>query len=320
MQRRNLLILLSFACLNLLSGQLSSAADTDLSSLGYVLQAEHLASSREKTVNVLSAADRDILIIDATFDGSSRWTREEISRIRMGKEGRRVLCYLSIGEAEDYRSYWNSVWDADRDGTPDSGAPKFLHAENPDWEGNYKVRYWHPQWQAVIAKEIDQILTQGFDGVYLDIVDAFEFFEFDAATDEWIDDRQNPETGNTYRRDMINFVTKIRRQIDQPDRTRFVVPQNGEALLASSDYVMTIDAIGVEDLFTNGKRAMKERQIKYRTSFLQKAIDAGKQVYVIEYPRNQKARDSSMASAKGTRYSLLLTDRDLKTVGDAVID
>ena len=64
-------------------------------------------------------------------------------------------------------------------------------------KGNYKVKYWDPQWQEIILQEVQLIIAQGFDGVYLDIIDAFEFFEYDARSDDWIDDRANPETGNT---------------------------------------------------------------------------------------------------------------------------
>ncbi len=49
--------------------------------------------------------------------------------------------------------------------------------ENPNWPGNYKVRYWDPEWQAIIFEYEDKILNAGFDGVYLNIIDAFEYWE-----------------------------------------------------------------------------------------------------------------------------------------------
>lgn len=56
-----------------------------------------------------------------------------------------------------------------------------MAAENPDWPGNYKVKYWNEDWQKLIYKNNDSYLnkisTAGFDGVYLDIIDAFEYFE-----------------------------------------------------------------------------------------------------------------------------------------------
>jgi len=33
---------------------------------------------------------------------------------------------MSVGEAEDYRWYWNPSWDANHDGKPDPGAPSWL--------------------------------------------------------------------------------------------------------------------------------------------------------------------------------------------------
>ena len=80
---------------------------------------------------------------------------------------------MSIGEAEDYRYYWQSSWKI--------GSPDWIEKENPDWEGNYKVKYWEKGWQDIIYGNNDsylkKILDTGFDGVYLDIIDAFEYFE-----------------------------------------------------------------------------------------------------------------------------------------------
>ena len=60
-------------------------------------------------------------------------------------------------------------------------AISWLSRENPSWPGNYKVCYWCSEWQELIcgagASYLNRILNAGFDGVYLDIVDAFEEFE-----------------------------------------------------------------------------------------------------------------------------------------------
>jgi len=43
------------------------------------------------------------------------------------------------------------------------------------------VKYWDKEWQQIIygtpGAYLDRILKAGFDGVYLDLVDAFEYFE-----------------------------------------------------------------------------------------------------------------------------------------------
>ena len=80
---------------------------------------------------------------------------------------------MSIGEAEDYRYYWESDWD--------NNPPEWIAFENADWPGNYVVKYWNKDWQNIIFGNknsyLKKILDAGFDGVYLDIIDAFEYFE-----------------------------------------------------------------------------------------------------------------------------------------------
>ncbi len=80
---------------------------------------------------------------------------------------------MSIGEAEDYRYYWQTSWSTTK--------PAWLDAENPEWKGNYKVKYWYSDWQKLIygndSSYTKKILNAGFDGVYLDIIDAFEYYE-----------------------------------------------------------------------------------------------------------------------------------------------
>ena len=122
----------------------------------------------------------DVLIIDAFFWGKLL-TGEQVRSLQKKPSGqvRLVFAYLSIGEAEDYRYYWRAEWKR--------RPPKFLERENPEWRGNYKVRYWMDEWQKIICGGTDgrlfdtsyvkRILDAGFDGVYLDILDAAFYFE-----------------------------------------------------------------------------------------------------------------------------------------------
>src|SRR5262249_26989283 len=94
----------------------------------------------------------------------------DIMRRKPGGAKRFVLAYLSIGEAESYRYYWRTAWLRQK--------PVWLGGENPDWPGNYAVKYWDPDWQSILFGSrlayLDQIIDAGFDGVYLDGVDGFE--------------------------------------------------------------------------------------------------------------------------------------------------
>lgn len=284
-------------------------------SFAYVLQADRLAPTREAAVQMLAGCDRDLIVLDAAFDSEGNWTPTEIETIRSGKNGRRVVAYVSIGEAEDYRSYWQKSWDADKDGQPDAAAPKFLHTENPDWKGNYRVRYWQPEWQALMLPAVDKVVAQGFDGIYLDIVDAFEFYEYDEKTKDWLDDRENPETGQSYRRDMIAWVSAIAKRARDQQPGFLVIPQNASQLLADENYRELISAIGVEDLFVEGKKLKTEKQSRYVLSFLEKLKPTGKPVLVIDYPKSDALHSEAFALAAGHGFTLLLTDRQLKTLG-----
>jgi cysteinyl-tRNA synthetase, unknown class len=117
----------------------------------------------------------DIVLIDLFFNDGSELSAAEIDSLKKKKTGesRLVICYMSIGEAENYRYYWVPGWRP--------GIPAWLGPQNPSWPGNYKVRYWNPDWQTIIygndTSYLKKITDAGFDGVYLDIIDAFEYWE-----------------------------------------------------------------------------------------------------------------------------------------------
>jgi len=130
--------------------------------------------SRSAYLSAMDETTYDLLIIDA-FYGDTMLTSAEVAELQTKPGGaqRLVISYMSIGEAEDYRYYWVPEWDQER--------PEWIVAENRIWRGNYVVAYWEPEWQEIIATGDDaylsRIVAAGFDGVYLDIIDAFEWFE-----------------------------------------------------------------------------------------------------------------------------------------------
>ena len=144
-----------------------SAAATPMSpqphTLAYVLQAENLGKDREQAVVALKVCGRDWLVLDLAFSNDNLWRAEEITAIRQIHPGRKALAYLSIGEAEDYRDYWQPQWNQ-RNADGKTAAPAWLGAENPDWRGNFCVNYWDPEWQAIILKQADKAI--GIEDLY----------------------------------------------------------------------------------------------------------------------------------------------------------
>ena len=282
-------------------------------SLAYVLQADSLAKTKAEAVAKLAACGRDWIVIDASYSTDEPWTTADLATIRAGKVGRKVIAYLSIGEAEDYRAYWNPAWDANHDGKPDAGAPTWLLGQNPEWKGNYRVKYWQPAWQQIMLPNVDQIIATGFDGVYLDIVDGFETFEQDGKN--FIDDRVNPETSQSYRRDMVDWVKSIAARARTTNSAAIVIPQNGTQLLVNADFINAIDAVGVEDLFANGDKLQKAADTKYILDFLSAMTAAHKSVLDIEYAKRKPIQTRVRAAAVQNGFVGLVTDRQLKTLG-----
>ena len=140
----------------------------------YLINPENF-SSKADFISALQATNFDLLIMDYFFDTDVSFSASEVTQLKQKANGgsRFVVSYMSIGEAEEYRYYWQSSWK--------SNPPDWLAEENDEWPGNYKVKYWMSQWQDIIFGNdnsyLKKILDAGFDGVYLDIIEAFEYFE-----------------------------------------------------------------------------------------------------------------------------------------------
>lgn len=147
----------------------------DITNLGqvknflYLINPENYPTKRD-FIEAICATNYDLIIMDL-FLNEEEFSADEIEQLRNKANGgkRMVIAYMSIGEAEDYRYYWQAEWKR--------GNPSWLDKENPKWKGNYKVKYWNAEWQAIIFDYLSRITNAGFDGVYLDIIDAFEYYE-----------------------------------------------------------------------------------------------------------------------------------------------
>ncbi len=173
----------------------------------------------------------DLVIIDYSSEGTedTEYTRIEIESLQNSSGGKKiVVSYMSIGEAEDYRFYWQDQWH--------TGSPAWLDAENPDWEGNFKVKYWETEWQDIIKTYLDRIIAAGFDGVYMDIIDAYEYY-FDQGR-------------TSAPQNMVNFVQVLADHAHTTHPDFLIIPQNGAELAELiPEYVDIVDGIGQEDIY-----------------------------------------------------------------------
>ena len=296
----------------LLRPQFTSAESTP-ASFAYVLQADSFAKSKTAAVDQLATSGRDWIVLDATFGGDTVWERADIDAIRNGRANRKVVAYISIGEAEDYRPYWHKEWGSNRNLT--ASAPAWLGVENPEWKGNYRVKYWNAEWEKLVLASIDDAMERGFDGVYLDIVDGFETFEQEGK--EFIEDRVNPETHQSYRRDMVDWVKAIAARARAKNPASLVIPQNGSQLVEHPDFLEIISAISIEDLFTNGNKIQPKSHTNEVLDDLRKIASANKPALLVEYPKLQERQALTKKLAVENGLVWLITDRQLKTLGES---
>ena len=278
------------------------------SSFAYVLQAESLAKTKSKAVELLANSDRDWMVLDIFYSADCPWSLHDIETLRKSKSGRKILAYVSIGEAEDYRSYWKPSWNS-------KDKPQWLGAENPNWKGNYLVKYWHREWQSLILATMDMVMAQGFDGVYLDIVDGFQNFEL--QDHEWISDLVNPETQQSYRRDMVDWVFTIANHVRFKNPQALVIPQNGSELLSQDHFLKVISGIGIEDLFTNGRQIQAKEHQAEVLGYLKNGQLKDKPILLIEYPKAKRLQNLVIGRAEEHQMTWLITDRALKTLGQS---
>ncbi|HTL81770.1 MAG TPA: endo alpha-1,4 polygalactosaminidase, partial [Bacteroidia bacterium] len=131
-------------------------------------------ATKSDMLSAIAATNYDMLIVDINFN-DEMLSSSDIAQLKVKANGgrRKVLCYFSIGEAENYRYYWKSWWNAEQ--------PSFIVSPDPDWVDNFYVKYWDPQWQEIMYggddSYLNKILDAGFDGAYLDLVNAYEVFE-----------------------------------------------------------------------------------------------------------------------------------------------
>ncbi len=271
---------------------------TDINDWAYQLQNINIEEIR--------ATKFDLLVLDYSSNGkaSDEFTRSDVAALKSGPGGSKVIiAYLSIGEAEDYRYYWQDDW------SPSS--PEWLGEENPDWTGNYKVKYWYAEWQSIIFGSpnsyLDKIIDVGFDGVYLDIIDAYQYYE---------------ERGySNAREDMINFVVAIS---DYAHKTKGlkdfgIFVQNAEELVENEKFLDALTGIGREEVYfeaTNKRTSIYHKEAI--EAYLEMAVAANKLVLTVDYCNKQEYIDEAYTLAKEKGYIPYCTtvELDMLTINE----
>ncbi len=134
--------------------------------------------SKTEWVEAMAKTNYDMLVMDVSYRGQDPLTKDDVKKLKFKELGapRLVLAVLPVGKAFDWRWYWKKDWVA--------GNPDFLFAPISDDPGAYMASVDNAQWRAVLGKYITGIVDLGFDGVVLDDLDTYLWFESLMPLDE----------------------------------------------------------------------------------------------------------------------------------------
>ncbi|CCQ74040.1 hypothetical protein [Magnetospira sp. QH-2] len=122
----------------------------------------------------------DAVIVDVQH-GRSPLSKRAVETLKYKKSGakRLVLASMNVGVTGSYRYYWKDGWG--------EGSPAWVDSPYPGQPDSYYAQYWNPEWQQILTGNTNSyvygIIAQGFDGVVLEGLDVYHFFEGDIEAD-----------------------------------------------------------------------------------------------------------------------------------------
>jgi len=199
---------------------------------------------------------------------------------------------------------------------------------DPDgWSGNYPVAYWDENWRDLTiwgenqnsqpygdyTSIIDETILHGFDGIYLDWVEAFE--DESVITRAQIDGK-DPAT------EMIEFIKQMREYASIRNPEFLIIQQNAASLLDGHPELLgKIDAIAQEAVWYDGDADVDwdnpngydyvngSDLVNYYLEYLDQYLDGNIPVFTCEYALNNSDLAYEKSYDKG--YIPYVTRRSL---------
>jgi len=208
----------------------------------WALAASWTLDLEDPDLQALASSTADLLVVDYSRDGSDagRLTRSEVQALQRRPDGGRrlVLAWVPVGQAARHRFYWQPEYE--------EGNPPWLASPVPGWEGLFQVRYWDPDWLAILCGSpdawVDQVIESGFDGVVLDPAGAWTVF----AEQGW----------TTARQDMVDLIDRVARYARAgaggPDFGVFAW-NDGDGLVNDPRFLKTVTGIVQEGTWFGGE-------------------------------------------------------------------
>lgn len=220
---------------------------------------------RNVNPNVVADSNHDLVIVDV--GNKELFTKETVERMKRKSDGskKKVIAYVSLGEAENYRPYWKKEWNTKQ--------PSWMGRENILWKGNYNIdNILNPDWWKITTGILNQVLSAGYDGILINGVESY-------ISDNTLDSRKA----------MVQYVVKVASYTRGKKPEFKILVQDGEALTNDRGYSKTIDGIVKQDLVHNWKSngivgpKTPITELNKSIEYLKTFMIQGKIVLVVEY-------------------------------------
>ncbi len=220
---------------------------------------EELISSKFDMI-VIEPTRTDWSSDDKNFDTKSFVSKLKSSKAFDGKTDKLVIAYIDIGEAEDWRWYWTWSTEWNEGDQKPNDWPDYILKHDPDgWGGNYPVAFWNDEWKDIVIygqnqnsspygdynSIIDEVIKDGFDGIYLDWVEAAEDTDIIAAAQS--------ESLNVIE-EMINFIKEMKIYAQSRNTDFIIIQQNAASIIdGHPELADIIDALAQEAIWYDGE-------------------------------------------------------------------
>jgi len=236
-------------------------------------------------VDLIADSGHDLVVLDFVPSQADRRDFDMsgvVERLHAAAQPKLVLAYLDIGQAEDYRTYWQPGWGP--------GDPDWIVGVDPEgWEGCFPVAYWAPAWRDIWLSDkgyLRAVVEAGFDGMYLDWIEAYDDKNVCAQADK--EDR-DPEA------EMVQWVRDLAERGRALAPRFIVVAQNAVELLEDGRYEALLDGVAQEAIWFDGSEdGRREGDVHTDAeltdeylSYLEPARARGLAVLTVDYARER---------------------------------
>lgn len=233
----------------------------------------------------IATAPVGVKVVDLYDDNGNLFSTSQVAQMESG--GGEVLGYFSIGEAENFRSYFSTL--------PSS----IVGPVDPDWPGDYQVAYWTPQWLTVSENYIQTMINQGYNGAFFDVVGE--------AEQSWAIKNVPGGTLAAAEGAMVTLIQELANyaHAQDPNFKIWINSGGAEDMLANSALDSTIQGAYEEQLFyQTPTQATDKADLNYNLAYMQDLVKAGGQVVAVEYVSgaSEVASVEAQAKADGLGY------------------